>query len=273
MTGQPSTMHTTLSLAFVCLAVAAFRADPAASQDEPSPALLEWRKKVIEAKGLDDETQKREAMVALVREALVGREVRLAGTTHQDKVHQEDNQPAPIVNFDPRLNQKSSAQSRQGTPTRSLQGNFGYYFSYRGAGYVVIGPAALDPRNPVFTRMAAEHELFHAKTHVGDSRPSEARELETWTQMFVTYFHEVMAYNQRWAPMLAYYDDADTGERTGAIDRLATYYRTPPGDDAAKTIVRTAFEEWLARRKKDTAASKLVADLEKALRAGGVIEQ
>lgn len=266
MTRPTRTMMLTFRLALAVIVLLGSLVHPAAAQEDAVPALMQWRTKVTAAKGLDDEAQKREAMLALVREALVGREVRPAGSTHHDQVHPDDNQPAPIVNFDHRLNQKTSARARQDTPTRSLQGNFGYYFSFRGAGYVVIGPAALDPRSPVFTRMAAEHELFHAQKHVGDSRPLAARELETWTQMFVTYFHDVHQFNQRWAPMLAYYDDTEPGERAKAIARLAAYYRTPPLDDAAaKEKVRTAFAEWLARRKKDTAASALVSDLERAL--------
>lgn len=240
------------------------------AQESADPALFAWRQKVTAAKALDDETVKRDTLLALVREALRTREVRLSGNAHNDQVHPDDNQPAPVVNFDARLNQKSSVKFRPSTVTRPLQNNFGYYFTSDGAGYVVIGPAALDPRSPVFTRMAAEHELFHANTHVGDPRPLEDRELETWTQMFVTFFHEVHRFNQRWAPMLAYYDEADPGERKAAIDRLAAYYRAPPsaaGDDAARLEIRTAFEEWLARRKKDSSASgaRLITDVEKAI--------
>lgn len=40
--------------------------------------------------------------------------MRLSGTAHAKQVHPEDNQPAPTVNFDVRLNQKMSAPLRSG---------------------------------------------------------------------------------------------------------------------------------------------------------------
>lgn len=218
---------------------------PAASQDDAGAALVEWRRKVTEAKALQDEVQKRDAMLALVREALPSHEVRLSGT---------NNQPAPIVNFDERLEKTGTYFLAQGTP------------------YVVLGPRALDPRSPVFTRMIAEHELFHARRHVGDPRPLADRELETWTHVFVTYFHEVHPFKQRWAPLVSNYEEADPGERKAALDKLVNYYRTPPaaaGDEAGKADVRVAFEQWLGRRRKDpgTGLSKLVADLDRAITA------
>ena len=221
----------------------------------PDPDPLEWRKKVTDAKGLEDPAQKSEAMLVLVREALPGRDVRLSGVNHTKEVHPDDNEPAPVINFDPRLNQKTSVQLRPGSRT-SLQNNFGYYFSFRGNGYMVLGPAALDPRSPVFTRLAAEHELFHALNHIGDPRPLADRELETWTQMFATFFHQVYQFKQQWAPMLRYYEEAATEEQKAAIDRLVAYY------DAAESDVRVAFQQWLARRKAAKPSSKLVNDLE-----------
>jgi hypothetical protein len=242
-------MKTTLALFIAALLMLCAAQTPA--QD------LEWRKKVTDAKALD-EPQRSEAMLALVREALQPREVRLAGTTHTDQVHPDDNEPAPIVNFDPRLNQKTSAEPRSGAATRSLQNNFGYYFSFQSKGYVVLGPAALDPRSPMFTRLAAEHELFHAENHVGDPRSHADRELETWTQMLVTFFADVHQFKQQWGPMFSYYEEATADAQKAAIDRLVAYH------EAAGAEVRTAFDEWLARRKADKSSSKLVNDLENA---------
>ncbi|HXI14617.1 MAG TPA: hypothetical protein VNM92_18520 [Thermoanaerobaculia bacterium] len=240
------------------------------TQEKPVPAATspDWRTKVTAAKALDDQTQKREAMLALVREALSSREVQLSGDLHPDQVHPDDNKPAPLINFDSRLNQKSSAQSRAGTSTRSLQNNFGYYFSFRSTGYVVLGPAALDPRSPLLTRLAAEHEMFHAMNHVGDPRSNPDRELETWSQMFVRFFHDVYQFRQHWRPMLSYYDEASAVEQKAAIDRLSAYYRDPSsatvqGDAVPK--VRAAFEEWLVARRKDMSSSRLVNDLENAI--------
>lgn len=243
-------------------------AEAAFAQPAVDPALLEWRTRLTAAKSHEGEAQRRDALLVLMREALSKYDVRLSGSKHADEVHPEDNQPAPIINFDVRLNLKTSARGRSGAAPRSLQGNFGYYFSTGGNGYVVLGPAALDPRSPVFTRLAAEHEMFHAEHHVGDRRSLDERELETWTTMFVRYFHEVHQFRQQWAPMLAYYERATAGERQRAIERLATYYRSPPAgfeDEAGASTLRAAFRQWLARRQKGAAASQFVRDLERAL--------
>jgi hypothetical protein len=226
---------------------------PALSQDDAA-----WKKMVTEAKKTGDAG----AMLALAREALSPMEVRASGATHSDQVHPEDNQPAPVINFDAGLNAKTT----YATNGVFLETSPAYYFLARGTPYVVLGPNALNPRSPIFTRMTAEHELFHAKRHGGDPRPLVDRELETWTHVFVTYFHDVHPFKQRWVPLVAYYEDADAGEREAALEKLVAYYRTPPADADA---VRAAFDEWLGRRRKDdkTMSSRLVADLERALTA------
>ena len=265
-------MKTRLSLA-IASSLLTFCASNVATPDAPETAPQEvasaastsessadWRARVTQARAIEDPALRAQAMLELLRAALPDREFRLSGEKHADAVHPDDNQPAPIVNFDPRLNQKTSARPRSGAATRSLQNNFGYYFSRSGVPYVVVGPAALDPRGPVFTQLAVEHEMYHAENHPGDRRSLDDRELETWSHMFVRYFDDIHQYKQRWAPMLAYYRNASPEERVLAIDRLAGYYRATSSAD-----VRTAFEEWIARRKADSASSQLIADLEKAV--------
>jgi hypothetical protein len=228
----------------------------------PMLAAGEWQTRVAEAKAIEDPARKNEAILALIQEALAPHEVRFSGTSDAEHVSPQDNQPAPIINFDPRLQQKRSGRRSDGGATRSLQNNFGYYFSYRKKGYVVLGPAALDRRSPVLTRLSAEHELFHAVNHVGDPRSLADRELETWSEMFIAFFHQVHQFKQRWAPMLGYYEEATAGERTRAVERLIAYYESQPADP-----VRKAFDEWLERRKQSHASSLMVADLENAVDA------
>ncbi|MGH9456094.1 MAG: hypothetical protein ACRD2J_00445 [Thermoanaerobaculia bacterium] len=238
------------------------------AQDAADPALLEWRRKVTEARLIEDESQRADAMLALLREALSPLEVRFSSGEHTEAVHPDDNLPAPVVNFDPHLNQKTSARRRSGAPTRSLQNNFGYYFSVSGVGYLVLGPAALDPKSPVLTELAAEHELFHAMHHPGDPRPMADRELETWTEMFVQFFHRVHQFRRAWRPMLHYYEDATPAEREAAIERMARFYGKPPAPpDGSGTSddVRVAFDEWLERRMKYDGGSTMIADLEEAI--------
>jgi hypothetical protein len=158
-----------------------------------------------------------------------------------------------------RLQEKRSAQTRSGAMTRSLKSNFGYYFTVDRVPYVVIGPAAIDPRSPILTRLAVEHEMFHAEHHPGDPRSLSDRELETWSSMFVRFFGDVHQFNQQWRPMFSYYEEATAAEREASIQRLARYYR------AGDPKIQTAFEQWLARRKKDLPSSKLVSDLEAQL--------
>jgi hypothetical protein len=266
-------MKTVVSIVAMLIGLSA---GPALAEPAVDPSLLEWRKRVTEAKSLEDETRRRDAMLALLREALHPLEVTHSGLNYEDRVHPDDNVPAPTVNFDARLNQKTSARPRSGAPTRSLENNFGYYFSMGGVGYVVIGPAALDPRSPMLTRLAAEHELFHAMHHVGDPRPIDDRELETWSQMFVTFFHDVYQFRQRWGPMFAYYGKASDGERRAAIDRLVAYYRDPaaPSDGERTAVdVRMAFEEWLERRQTEKGTKTLINDLEGALAAAASQDQ
>ena len=242
----------------------------AGGQAASTMALVAWRNKLDTAKALPSESERRDAFLALLREALTGRQVELSGTSVADHVDPVDNRPAPIVNFDMHLQEKKSFQANPAVSARSLATNFGYYFTAKRIPYVVIGPAALDPRGPVFTRMAAEHELYHAEHHVGDPRPLEDRELETWTAMFVNYFADVHTFRQRWAPMVAYYDDASPVERKIALDKLLAYRASPPASQMSQSdsaAVRAAFDEWLGRRRTDprTAQSRLVADLEKAI--------
>lgn len=232
---------------------------PVLLADEPS-----WRDRVTAAKALTDPAEKAKAMLVLVKEALWPQEVRMTGAKGVEHVEREDNEPAPIVNFDPRLNQKRSARPRNGGATRSLENNAGYYFSADGVGYIVIGPAGLDPRSAAFTRLITDHEMFHAENHVGDPRPMNDRELETWSTMFVRHFDEIHPYKQRWAPMLHYYDNADEGEQKAAVARLVAYYRAPGTTEEE----RKAFDDWLERRKKDEKSpSKMPEDIEAALTA------
>ncbi|HET7712679.1 MAG TPA: hypothetical protein VFL80_12175 [Thermoanaerobaculia bacterium] len=219
----------------------------------------DWRTKVTDAKSIEDPRARRDALLAVLREALPGHRVELSGEMHCDHVHPADNKPAPIVNFDVRLNEKQSAQPRGGGSTRSLQNNFGYYFSVQGVPYVVVGPAALDPRSPILTRLAMEHEMFHAEHHPGDRRSLADRELETWSVMFVRFFPDVHQFKQQWRPMFNYYEEATEPERAAAIKRLAGFYRT------SDPTVGAAFDEWLSRRRLDSAASRLLSDLEKEL--------
>lgn len=230
--------------------------EQASSAPEPAAG---WRTRVEAAKALTDTGARNDAMLALIREALDPHEVRMSGTSNATNVDPDDNQPVPLLNFDPRLQEKQSGKPRSGGPTRSLKNNSGYYFSDQGKGYVVLGPASLDRRDPVFTQLAAEHELFHAMNHVGDGRPPDDRELETWSTMFVVFFPRMHQYRQPWAPMLGYYDDATEPERAATTERLLSFYQR------ADPTIRSAFEEWLSRHREKRRPSQMVSDLSTAL--------
>lgn len=260
---KPLALLSLFAAALLGACTASAPAIPAPVATAPTPA--DWRARVTAAKASADSAQRSAALLALIREALPGRTVELSGTKDPDQIDRADYQPAPIVNFDPLLNQKTSAERKSGGPTRSLKNNFGYYFSADGVPYVVIGPAAVDARSPLFTELAAEHELFHAENHVGDSRPLADRELETWTTMFTRYFDDVHRFRQQWAPMLSYYETASPEERKAAIERLSAYHRTASADLSA------AMNEWMARRKSESQRSALIRDLEQVIGAAPAV--
>jgi hypothetical protein len=236
------------------------------------PAIPEWSERVKTAKVLVDSEARRDSLFGLTEDALRGTGISLflAGTSSPTAIRPEDFKPVPALNFDVRLNQKSSMKFTATTKTRSLKNDAGYYFTSGGIPYVVLGPYSIDVRDPDLLRMYAEHELYHAHHHVGDRRPLTDRELETWTMQFRHWFFKIRQYRQRWVPLIAYYERASTDAQQRALARLEEYYRNPPADRVPSTEVATeqrAFLAWLDRRIHDahTNSSKLIQALQRDL--------
>ncbi len=235
----------------------------------------EWRRGVHAAEEMNDETAKRNAMVTLVRQALcpLNIEVAVAGNSSPDKVHPEDYRPVPIINFDINLNRKQSWPSRPAAPTRFLTTNYGYFFTRGSAVYAIIGPNSLNPQSPAYTRMAAEHELFHAQRHARRTEGDVEPELEAWTHDFVNYFHQLgrkvppgVYLGASWTPLLEYYKrTSDEDARRTALEQLVNYYNNPPGSGAEQEEVRETFRLWLGRR---DPSSLLIRHLKDRLRLG-----
>lgn len=238
----------------------------------PLPSLPNWERDVQAAQAITDTEQRRDAMVALVRQPLggTGIQVEVAGNSSPTQVHPDDYRPAPVLNFDINLNNKSSWPSSPGAPTRSLSNNYGYFFTRGSAAYAIIGPRALDPRSPAFTRMYAEHELYHTQHHVGGTASFDDEELETWTQDFRNYFHHLYRFRQQWEPLVGYYERATQGARQRALDQLVDYYNNPPVPADQAAAVQAAFGRWLRRRLRDPddASKQLIQDLESRLHLG-----
>lgn len=246
-----------------------------APSNDTAPARdpADWGDDVRAAQQIQDEARRAQAMLALVQRALGAQtRVQLAGNTHPAQVHPDDCQPLPVVNFDIRLNDKSSYSS-QGRGY-SLRRNYGYSFRTGGSTYSVIGPNALDPRSPLFTRMSVEHELYLGTAwlnRTGRADPNRSnQELDLWVHDFRNYFHQLYSFGQQWLPLVQYYESADATPRQAALQQLLDYYNHPPVPANEQARIRDAFARWLRRRLGDaaTASLRLIQDLEAQLHLG-----
>jgi len=141
--------------------------------------------------------------------------------------------------------------------------------------------------------MYYEHEMYHTTHHL--VRPSAAapatttkpapgptpvskpavrtddeEELETWTQDFLHYFHELRSFRAGWIPLIEYYEKSSPGERATALALLKGYYNSPPSPPIPASdvaAVKKSFEAWVRRRLRDSATStkQLIVDLAKDL--------
>ena len=221
-------------------------------------ALLEevksWGDRVREAQAETDAKAKRAALIALVQEALTGYTLFIVpDSSSSGPVASKDYQPSPAINFDLHLEDKEHwpGAGRKG----KLGPRTGYFFSTEGKGYAVIGPRAIEASTPALTKMHADHELFHAVHHVDSDKSFNDRELETWTDAFTRYFHEVHTAGKQWKPLIDYYESATEGAQKKALTALVAYYTNQP------EAIQKALWLWLKRRKKDMADKLLVKHL------------
>ena len=263
----------------------------AAQAGAPARAPANWSKDVTDAKTAKDAAK----MAALVETAIASmkRKVVVAKTSPGGSVDPKDYQPLPDLNFDINLNTKRSKPLSSGAAaaaaTRSLAPNYGYFFTDGGNTYVILGPNALNEDSPVFTQMYAEHELYHTTHHIAaaaKSSPSapttkptttpaastdfEDQEVETHTQDFINYFHQLHSFRPAWGPLIDYYEKASAPAQKSALALLQGYYKSPPSPPIAAADVskiKKAFEAWVRRRLKDsaTASKKLIQDLSSSL--------
>lgn len=256
----------------------ALRAAPA---NTVAAAPANWAQDVNQAKA-DNDADK---MAALMETALIAlkRKVVVAKTTAGGNVAVQDYQPLPSLNFDLHLNSKRSKPLGAGATTHKLTSNLGYSFTDSGQSYVLLGPLALNTDSPIFTRMHAEHELFHTTQHFSTATKPGAgatattaapsrddQGLEAYTQDFLHYFHELYSFRPAWLPLLQFYETASATAQTKALTALQNYYQTPPSPPIATDEVpkiKKAMAAWLRRRQQDaaTATRKLIQDLTKAL--------
>jgi hypothetical protein len=254
----------------------------------PARSPADWRTDVAAARRANDAP----AMAALVNLALAPLKMKstLAATSPGGAVTPADYRPLPDLNFDLHLNSKTSKPLGAGAATRSLSPNYGYSFTDGGKTYVVLGPKVLNEDSPIFTRMYAEHEMYHAAHHFGGAAASPAapapapgpapapapaakasdQELEAWTHDFLSYFHQLRSFRPAWAPLIGYYETASEAAQKSALALLIAYHKAPPSPPIAAADlpdVQQAFEAWIRRRLGDpaTAAKKLVKDLSSAL--------
>lgn len=230
-----------------------------------------WDAGLQAAQALSGE-QRRDALVALAQRALCGTgfRLRVAGNSHPAQVHPDDYDPAPVVNFDVNMHAKTAWNS-----TRSLGRQAGYSFNRGSDKYAILGPQALKSGSPLFTRMYAEHELFHTERHltregIAANRSDADEELETWTHSFRDYFHQLTRTGTQWEPLIQYYEQATEPARRTALTQLVDYYNNPPVPPAQRIEVQAAFGRWLRRRlaSSEHATKALVVALEGQLHLG-----
>ena len=246
-----------------------------------------WKSDVEEAKKKDDA----EALAGLLRTAIatLKRKVVVAKTSAGGSVKPADYLPLPDLNFDVNLNSKNSKPLVSGGATHSLSGNYGYAFSDGATKYIVLGPKSLNEESPIFSMMHAEHELYHSVHHLSSARTAPAggsrtpdaaappvmtdaeEELETYTEDFLNYFHQLRGFMPQWGPLITFYERAGAAERTKALNKLKAYYNSPPSPPIPSgdvTSVKQSFEKWLRRRLNDSATSskQLIQDLSRDLK-------
>jgi Domain of unknown function (DUF4157) len=225
----------------------------------PARKPASWKEQVAAANAIADPKKKSAALTALVQAAISGRTVRQAGTSSKDAVDPADYDAVPAINFDPLLNSKKKWHS-----SNVASNNVGYTFSITKGktthSYSILGPMAIDgDKGQVWTQMYADHELYHAAHDLTSTASDRDPELEPWTHTFVTYFLQVP--DQRWVPIITYYETAEAKAQAKALDALAAFAGGLSKADRAK------FDDWLGRRLKDseTASKKLIVDLDKKL--------
>lgn len=245
------------------------------SSEAPLGAPADWSRDVADAKSKKDA----DALAALVETAIAStkKKVVAAKTSSGGTIDPKDYKPLPDINFDINLNSKQSKPLTAGGATRSLAVNYGYSFTDGGKTYVVLGPEALKTDSPLFTMMSYEHEIYHTTHHLvtapvksgakAPGKTSDEEELETWTQDFLNYFHQLRSFRPQWAPLIDYYEKSSATEQAAALARLKAYYASPPVPAADAAAVKKGFEAWVRRRLQDsaTAGKQLIVDLSKAL--------
>jgi len=243
--------------------------------EAPMGAPADWSKDVTDAKSKKDA----DVMAGLIETAIAStkKKVVAAKTSSGGNIDPKDYQPLPVINFDINLNNKNSKPLTAGGSTRSLSTNYGYSFTDGGQSYVVLGPNALKEDSPVFTMMYYEHEMYHTTHHLVTApaksgtktvgKANDGEELETYTQDFLNYFHQLHRFGPRWDTLIHYYEKSSATERTTALTLLKAYYENPPVSAADAAAAKKAFEAWVRRRLKDstTASKQLIVDLSNEL--------
>lgn len=221
-----------------------------------------WRARVEAAQAMADSALMRDSMFVLAREALPGMDVHMAGNTSSTRIMKADYAPAPVINFDVNLGLKRNADTS-------------YFFSDKDTAYVVIGPGSLHPRGHITTENNAQHEMYHAEHHLGDSRPTMDREVEVWTHVFTTTFHDTYPHKMLWSPLVTSYQNASPAEQQVTLYQLVNYYNAtslPGVPDECVAPAHAEFTAWIQRRMKDdkTANMQLIRDLQQKLKIAPV---
>jgi hypothetical protein len=141
------------------------------------------------------------------------------------------------VNFDQNLNRKQGNRGLFGEATFRTTATPSSI-----AIFIILGPDALNPVGPQFTRMAFDHEYAHASQFLLDHamRGSAAHaatpgdELRIYAEGFSSHFLNVWTIDNTppgrfslatdWSPMFGNYTRASAAERQAAVDSIRMFY-------------------------------------------------
>ncbi len=213
-----------------------------ARQCDPAWAGLDWSERVNNVKAMANGTAKYQCMTDMIDEALY------PNVTVQEKTNTAASVGAAIragqyvewntlsdlqVNFDARLNAKTRNASQYG------QTDFRQPAPDEIDIYIILGPNALNPIGPQFTRMAFDHENEHAGDFLiqfatGTPHGATAgEELDIYVGLFSHFFLEMWEidstacswrFAEDFGPMFSYYVSAASGEQDSAFDSIAMFY-------------------------------------------------
>lgn len=218
--------------------------DYIARQCNPAWAALSWSQRVTNARGMAAGAARNQCMTDLISEALGPSKTVHQSTNNRPNINAAINANAYTelgsfehVNFDQNLNAKTGNANQFGQAVfRTTAGGANLRL------FIILGPRAVNPIGPQFTRMAYEHEDAHATdfliqwaTGAGPHAATAGEELYIYSQDFSNYFLDLWTINN--TPPCAFqlandfpqlfpnYAAAGVNDRNRAFTEIQAFYQ------------------------------------------------